>query len=177
MTRVQANRQQYKKLSALNWMFCILAAAAAVALVFTVWFTGIMVMDDGMSPSLMEGDVILFNRLSKHMAHPERGDVYAFETEDGTAIGRIAALPGDKVTIKEGKVYIGGSLLREDNASESQWEAAEFTVPNASFLILPDERTGSLPQRADMLIPFHKLTGLASVRVSPISELTVFINK
>ena len=37
MTRAEANRHQYKKLSALNWLFCILSAAAVVVLVFTLW--------------------------------------------------------------------------------------------------------------------------------------------
>ena len=173
MTRVEANRHQYKKLSALNWLFCILSAAAAVALIFTLWFTGIKVADDGMSPALYKGDVILFDKLSKHISHPQRGEAYAFRTE-GASIGRIAALPGDKAAIKDGKVYIGGCLLKEINASESTWELEEFTVPAATFLILPDDRTGSMPDKYDLLIPFDALIGRAAVRVAPIGMTTVF---
>lgn len=175
MTRVEANRHQYKKLSALNWLFCILCAAAVVALIFTLWFTGIKIADDGMSPALYKGDVILFDKLSKHISHPQRGEAYAFSTE-GTSIGRIAALPGDKVALKDGRVYIGGCLLREANASESTWELEEFTVPAATFLILPDDRTGSMPDKADLLIPFDSLIGRAAVRVAPIGMTTVFVN-
>ena len=175
MTRAEANRHLYKKYSALNWLFCILAAAAAVTLVFTLWFTGIKIADNGMSPALYQGDVILFDKLSKHISHPRRGEAYAFSTE-GTSVGRIAALPGDNVAIKEGKVYIEGYLLREINTSDSTWELPEFTVPASTFLILPDNRTGSLPDKEALLIPFDDLIGRASVRVSPIGMAAVFVS-
>ena len=175
MTRAEANRHLYKKYSALNWLFCILAAAAAVTLVFTLWFTGIKIADNGMSPALYQGDVILFDKLSKHISHPRRGEAYAFSTE-GTSVGRIAALPGDNVAIKEGKVYIEGCLLREINTSDSTWELPEFTVPSATFLILPDNRTGSMPDKEALLIPFDDLIGRASVRVSPIGMAAVFVS-
>lgn len=175
MTRAEANRHQYKKLSALNWLFCIAAAAVAVALIFTLWFTGIKVSDDGMAPALYKGDVILFDKLSKHISHPKRGEAYAFDN-DGAAIGRIAALPGDTVAIKDGKVYIGGYLLREENASESLWELREFTVPAATFLILPDDRAGDMPNKEDLLIPFDSLIGRAAVRVSPFGMATIFVS-
>ncbi|MBR5291365.1 MAG: signal peptidase I [Clostridia bacterium] len=175
MTRVEANRHQYKKLSALNWLFCILCAAAVVALIFTLWFTGIKVADDGMSPALYKGDVILFDKLSKHISHPQRGEAYAFSTE-GTSIGRIAALPGDKVALKDGRVYIDGRLLKEINVSESTWELEEFTVPDSTFLILPDDRTGSMPDKAALLIPFDALIGRAAIRVAPIGMTTIFVS-
>lgn len=175
MTRVEANRHQYKKLSALNWLFCILCAAAVVALIFTLWFTGIKVADDGMSPALYKGDVILFDKLSKHISHPQRGEAYAFSTE-GTSIGRIAALPGDKVVLKDGRVYIDGCLLKEINVSESTWELEEFTVPDSTFLILPDDRTGSMPDKAALLIPFDALIGRAAIRVAPIGMTTIFVS-
>ncbi len=175
MTRTETNRQLYKKYSALNWLFCILAAAVLVTLVFSLWFTGIKISDDGMSPALYKGDVILFDKLSKHLSLPKRGETYAFRTE-GTSIGRIAALPGDKVAINEGRVYIGGCLLREAYASESTWELEEFTVPAATFFILPDDRTGGLPNREALLIPFDALIGKASVRVSPIGMTTIFLS-
>ncbi len=175
MTRAEVNRRQYKKLSALNWLFCIVVAAAVVGLVFTVWFTGIKIADDGMSPALYKGDVILFDRLAKHISHPRRGDAYAF-SNDGTSVGRIAALPGDTVAIKEGKIYIGGCQLKEVNASESAWELEEFTVPAATFLILPDDRTNAIPDKADLLVPFDALIGRAAVRVAPIGMAAIFTN-
>lgn len=176
MTRTETNRRQYKKLSVLNWIYCLAVSAAAVVIVFTLWFTGIKVADDGMSPALYQGDIILFNKLSKHISSPERGDIYAFKTEDGTSVGRIVALPGDTADIHEGKVYINGSLLNESVTVESQWEAKAISVPDGSFLILPDDRSGALPQSQDMIISFEDLTGKAAVRVSPIGMAAFFVN-
>lgn len=88
----------------------------------------------------------------------------------------LSALPGDKAAIKEGKVYIGGCLLREINSSESTWDLEELTVPAATFLILPDDRTGSMPDKEALLIPFDALIGRAAVRVAPIGMTTVFLS-
>lgn len=175
MTRTQVNHPHYSSLCAINWAFCIAAAAISVALIFTLWLTGIKVADDGMSPALYKGDIILFDKLAKHISCPARGEAYAFEN-DGAAIGRIAALPGDTVCIKDGRVYIDGFLLREVNASESAWELDEFTLPAAAFLILPDDRTGPMPDKADLLIPFERLIGRAAVRVAPIGMACIFVS-
>ena len=82
--RTEKNRAEHKTFSAVNWIWGIAAAALMVALIFTVWFTGIRITDPGMSPTLYPGDVVLFDKLSMHLSMPKRGEAYAFRGDAGT---------------------------------------------------------------------------------------------
>ena len=48
--RTEKNRAEHKTFSAVNWIWGVAMAALIVALIFTVWFTGIRITDPGMSP-------------------------------------------------------------------------------------------------------------------------------
>jgi signal peptidase I len=75
-----------------------------------------------MRPTLLEGDVVLVNRLAYdfklplsdtslvQMGSPQRGDVITFSSpKDGTRmIKRLVALPGDVVEMREGVLTING---------------------------------------------------------------------
>ena len=80
-----------------------------------------------MHPTILEGDVVLVNRLAYNLkvpltdiivtrlADPQRGDIVTFASpKDGTRlIKRIVGLPGDTVEMREGLVYIDGRVLEE----------------------------------------------------------------
>jgi signal peptidase I len=75
-----------------------------------------------MRPTLLEGDVVLVNRLAYdlklpltdipllHLAEPRRGDVVTFSSpKDGTRlIKRIVAGPGDVVQMRQGRLGVNG---------------------------------------------------------------------
>ncbi len=75
-----------------------------------------------MRPNLLEGDVVLVNRLAydfkvpltdmvvAHIADPKRGDIVTFSSpKDGTRlIKRIVALPGDQVEMRNEVLFVNG---------------------------------------------------------------------
>ncbi|GAB6076066.1 signal peptidase I [Desulfurobacterium crinifex] len=64
-----------------------------------------------MIPSLLVGDFILVDKVIYHLREPDRGDVVVFHfplNEDVYYIKRIVGVPGDKLQIIDGKVYING---------------------------------------------------------------------
>jgi len=79
-----------------------------------------------MHPNLLEGDVVLVNRLAfdlklpltdvvlTHLGEPRRGDVVTFSSpEDGTRlIKRLVALPGDTVEMRDEQLIINGKPSR-----------------------------------------------------------------
>lgn len=97
-----------------------------------------------MRPTLLEGDVVLVNRLAydvklpltdhslARLAEPQRGDVVTFSSpRDGTRlIKRIVALPGDVVEMRDEVLLVNGEAARYDNASEVQETLAPgFVLP------------------------------------------------
>jgi signal peptidase I len=89
-----------------------------------------------MHPNILEGDVVLVNRLAfdlklpltdiilTHLGEPRRGDVVTFSSpKDGTKlIKRVIALPGDVVEMRDERLVINGqpaSYTLEDEASET----------------------------------------------------------
>jgi signal peptidase I len=97
-----------------------------------------------MRPNLLEGDVVLVNRLAydvklpltdivvAHIADPQRGDIVTFSSpKDGTRlIKRIVALPGDQVEMRSEILFING-------------KAAEYSEQEA--LLEPAENSGGIP--------------------------------
>lgn len=83
-----------------------------------------------MRPSLLEGDVVLVNRLAydlklpltdvvlAHLGEPRRGDVVTFSSpQDGTRlIKRLVALPGDVVEMRDEVLFINGEQARYEQA-------------------------------------------------------------
>jgi signal peptidase I len=75
-----------------------------------------------MRPTILEGDVVLVNRLAydvklpftdhilAHLADPQRGDIVTFSSpRDGTRlIKRLVAVPGDTVEMRNNRLLING---------------------------------------------------------------------
>ena len=85
-----------------------------------------------MRPTLLEGDVVLVNRLAYDvklpltdisvlpLADPQRGDVVTFSSpRDGTRlIKRIVGVPGDVVEMRDDVLYVNGEAARYAGLSE-----------------------------------------------------------
>lgn len=102
-----------------------------------------------MRPNLLEGDVVLVNRLAydikvpltdivvARIDDPKRGDIVTFSSpKDGTRlIKRIVALPGDRVEMRNEILYINGqaakysehAILREPLENGEDIEALRLT--------------------------------------------------
>ncbi|MDR0840030.1 MAG: signal peptidase I [Christensenellaceae bacterium] len=175
-SRAEQNGREYRKLRLMTLGYSIGISLAVVLLIFTVWLQSIRVSDDGMAPVLRQGDIVLFDRLAKHISLPARGDAYAFSSEDALMLGRIVGLPGEHVQIKDGHVYIDGAQLDEARyAVASDLQMEERTLPINAFFLLPDARPLTVLNPEAMTISFDRLVGRAALRVAPWNRISLFI--
>lgn len=108
-----------------------------------------------MENTIMPGDNILGFRLAYMKEDPQRGDIIFFPFPDDESqkfVKRIIGLPGEKVTIVDGKIYINDSTepLEEPYLKE-EWTRGTgpyvFKIPEDSYLCLGDNRNRSADAR------------------------------
>ena len=93
-------------------------------------------------------------------------------------IKRVVGLPGERVLIREGCVYINGIYLDEsDYLSFAAGELEEITVPPEHVFLLGDNRIISLDSRDESVgcVRIQDLHGSVFLRLLPLGSFTVFL--
>lgn len=137
-----------------------------------------------MHPNFPDKEFLLTEKVTYYTRKPQRGDVVVFEPPTSNTdeyIKRIIALPGEKIMIRGGRVYINDKLLvesylKDDILTESEdflAENQEFTVPEGQYFVLGDNRPRSSDSRAFGPISPSKITGRAWIVYWPLSNAGV----
>jgi signal peptidase I len=129
---------------------------------------------DSMEPNFHDGEYLLTDKLSYRFHLPQRGDVVVFKppvSQDEEYIKRIIAIPGDRISIKNGKYFINGRELIEDYIPSNITTKnkvflpadSEKTVPENSYFVSGDNREFSSDSRYWGFITKSEITGKAWV--------------
>ncbi len=100
------------------------------------------IKEESMSPSLFPGEYI-FARLQKE--NPKRGIIVIFENEEKKfdVVKRVIGLPGEKISAKDGTVYINGEIINDTWAQDLTSDFAEVTIGSNQVFVLGDNRSVS----------------------------------
>nr|WP_040697098.1 signal peptidase I [Nodosilinea nodulosa] len=130
-----------------------------------------------MEPTLQINDRLVIEKISYHLNPPEHGDIIVFWppaslTPPGqhrdAFIKRIIGLPGDVVQVRDGHVIRNGEVLNEPYIKAApDYEWGPETVPEASYLVLGDNRNSSYDGHIWGFVPQENIIGKAVVRFWP----------
>ena len=129
----------------------ILAIATVLAL-FIVFFVidNAAVSSGSMEDTIMTGERVICNRLAFMFSDPQRFDVVLFELpHDGEPVAyvkRVIGLPGERVEIIGGQVFINsGDLPLDDSFTRepARGHFGPFYVPEGHYFVLGDNRNSS----------------------------------
>ncbi len=130
-----------------------------------------------MLPNFTTDQFIIVSRLSYILGEPRRGDVVVFHyplQSDRDFIKRIIGLPGETVTILEGRVYIDGTLLEEpyiENFCRSKTCDGQWVVGPDQFFVLGDNRGASKDSQDFGAVDRKYIVGRAFVRYWPVPDI------
>jgi signal peptidase I len=117
-----------------------------------------------MEPTLQSGEFVIVNKLAYFLGEPNLGDVIVFHfprDPDQEYIKRVIGLPGDRVVIKGGKVYVNGELLQEDYIAAPPVYEITVDVPVDSLYVLGDNRNNSSDSHNWGPVPMDYVVGKA----------------
>ena len=135
------------------WLRDLLISAFASVLIITFLYQPVRVEGTSMLPRLEDRDRLFINKFVYHFADIKHSDVVVFRyprDPEKSYIKRVIALPGDRLRIDHGRVWLNGKQLREpyvpleyrDNRS-----MAEMVVPADSYFMMGDHRSISSDSR------------------------------
>jgi len=147
---------------------------AILALLVTAFFMrASQVWGPSMSPSIAPGEYVLIDTFAYRFGTPRRGDVVAFHADDGVHdvfIKRVVGLPGDRIRIERGVVYVDGAALAEPYVRyPDQRSFPGVLVPADSVYVLGDNRADSDDSRSFGAVPDGRIVGRALAGIWPPS--------
>ena len=96
-----------------------------------------------MLPTYQSGSLNLVNRLAYLNQKPSRGDVVAIKLAGPHVlyVKRIIALPGERISLTEGQVYVNGAPLIEPYVrNRMPWDVPEVTLTPREYFVIGDNR-------------------------------------
>lgn len=161
----------------------ILVALVLAIVLYLFIMTPHEVVGNSMHPTYKNGEFLMANKISYKVSTPQRGDVIIFKYSDTQDfIKRVIGIPGDEVMIKDGKIYINGSLLNESkylsesvitNGGSYLHEGQSITIPDEEYFVCGDNRTNSSDSREFGPIKRDKIKGKAWIVYYPFSQFRI----
>jgi signal peptidase I len=150
----------------------------AVVLYFGINAVSVRVRVDGfsMNPTLQDGEYILVNRLAYKFGHPVRGDIVVFSfpiDPRQDLIKRVIGLPGESISVQDGKVLINGLPLEEPYIAAPPIYNDTWVVPEGQLFVLGDNRNESKDSHEWGFLPLENVVGRAILIYWPPPEWQV----
>jgi signal peptidase I len=151
------------------------------------------VEQDSMVPTILEHEYILIDKLSPRLNDYDRGDIVVFNPPPGYEQGgvpfikRVIGLPGDTISLENGRVYVtpaGSSpiplvepYVRQVDGRTAPTQprdaegTSEWVVPEGEYFVMGDNRPDSQDSRFFGPIVRDSIIGRAWIRYFPLDRI------
>lgn len=154
-----------------------LAVALGLAIVVMIFlYQPVKVEGTSMNPLLSDQERIFINKFIYHFEPIERGDVVVFWyplDRSKSFIKRVVGLPGEKVEIRAGHLYINDELLADQYVPSGYLDGSNFgprSIPDDAFFVMGDHRDSSNDSRVFGPVPRSFIYGKAVFAYWPVDH-------
>jgi signal peptidase I len=152
----------------------LLPALAIAVLMHLFLAQSTIVYGQSMEPNFFTDQRLIIEKVTYHFRTPQRRDVVVLKDPGGgpiPLIKRVVGLPGERVTVAQGKVYIDGKLLDEPYlAQDTEGASRSWIVPPLNIFVMGDNRNNSRDSRYFGPIPLDSVLGHAVFRYWPLNN-------
>ncbi len=168
-----------KILRALREILETMIPAVVIALLINLFLAqATRVFGQSMEPNLHTDQRLVVEKISYnrwwHLRGPQRGDVVVLRVDENSEllIKRVIGLPGDRVEIRSGQVFINGTRLDEPYLTGPTYgDYGPIDVPPLHLFVLGDNRGFSNDSRAFGPIPLDRVIGRAWLSYWPPDQV------
>ena len=173
----------------IEWTKLFLLALAIVIPIRVLLFQPFVVSGASMDPNFHNADYLIIDELSYRLREPERQEVIVFKYPNNPSlkyIKRVIGLPGEKVEIVNGQVFITSGnktfQLEEPYLSE---ETKQTWINNNNFsvelgqneyFVMGDNRNFSSESRIWGPVPRKNIVGKVFIKLSSFDLLSSILN-
>lgn len=166
--------EPYRKAANSDFIIYLLTLMAVAIFIRTFIFEPVQCIGISMYPTLVGGEGMFTEKLTYTVSAPQRDDIiicrYPYHTEK--CVKRVIAVPGDRISISDGAIYLNGERLDESAYWDGYIEGTmeEVTVPDKCLFVVGDNRNHSGDSRHVGFIPYCQVKGKVRAVITPFSQ-------
>ena len=160
-----------------SWIRDLFFSVSISLFIILFVYQPVKVEGGSMEPGLQDQERIFINKIAYRLENIQRGDIVVFRYPRDprkSFIKRVVGLPGDRVRVSDGHVYLNGHLTPEPYVPEEYLDSRtypEVKVPADSFYVLGDHRSMSNDSRDFGPVPRSNIYGKAVFGYWPVDKM------
>jgi signal peptidase I len=164
----------------------VLLLALGLYLVINFAIQTVHVIGSSMLPTVVDQDYLVATKIDYRLHAPSRGDIIIMRDPYDSSrdfIKRVVGVPGDRILIRQGQIFINGHLMREPYINSEAWtENADWPLGQTTdprgvqlksdeYFVMGDNRNHSSDSRVFGPVRRDQIEARAWIRVLPLSGL------
>lgn len=162
-----------------SWARDMMVSVVVSAFIIIFLYQPVRVEGTSMLPMLEDQDRLFINKFAYRVGQVRRGDVVVFlypRDHEKSYIKRVIALPGDRLRIDEGKVYVNDEPVQEKYVPQrftDDRSVSERVIPPHQYYVMGDHRSISSDSREFGPVERELIYGKAAFVYWPMEQLGV----